>query len=98
MLIYLSIFIILSILPQTITGQRYNFKTFTAEDILAQSQVLTVYQDSKGYMWLGTNGGGVSRYDGVNSTILTTKDGLCNNTILSILEDKEGILWFGTDG
>jgi len=49
-------------------------------------------------VWFGTNGGGVSKYDGVTFANFTTKEGLCDNTVSSILEDRGGNLWFGTDG
>ena len=58
-----------------------------------------------GNLWFGTDGGGVSRYDGkslpagqASFTNFTTEQGLANNTVLSITEDKRGNLWFGTQG
>ena len=35
--------------------ENYNFKNITIEDGLSQSTVETIYQDSKGYIWMGTN-------------------------------------------
>ena len=43
--------------------QNYNFKNITSEDGLSQSTVETIYQDSKGYIWIGTNDG-LDRYNG----------------------------------
>ena len=37
--------------------ENYNFKNITIEDGLSQSTVETIYQDSKGYIWIGTNDG-----------------------------------------
>jgi two-component system, sensor histidine kinase and response regulator len=49
-------------------------------------------------LWIGTNGGGLTRYkDGVFTTF-TTRDGLANDAILSLHEDAHGALWIGTDG
>ncbi len=54
--------------------------------------------DKTGSLWFGTNGGGVSRYDGKCFTNFTTAQGLANNVVYSITEDKTGNLWFGTNG
>ena len=40
-----------------------NFKNITIEDGLSQSTVETMIQDSKGYLWFGTNDG-LNRYNG----------------------------------
>ncbi len=60
--------------------------------------VLSIYEDRNGNLWFGTNGGGVSRYDGANFEHYTKKEGLSNDIVLSILEDRSGNLWFGTNG
>ncbi len=55
-------------------------------------------EDSRGNIWVGTRGGGVSRYDGKTFTHFTQKEGLCNNSVVAMLEDSHGNLWFGTEG
>ena len=47
-----------------ISSQINNFKSYSIEDGMPVSTVLTMIQDSRGYLWLGTQGGGVSRFDG----------------------------------
>ena len=54
--------------------------------------------DDSGKLWFGTDGGGVTRFDGSAFTSFTVNQGLGGNIILSTLEDKEGNLWFGTAG
>ncbi len=78
-------------------GQHYNFKTYSIEDGLGQSQIYSLFLDSKGYLWVGTNGGGLCKYDGNTFTNYTAKDGLSDNVIYTICGDREGNLWFGTD-
>ncbi|MBI1923932.1 hypothetical protein HYR99_06740, partial [Candidatus Poribacteria bacterium] len=58
--------------------------------------VVCLLQDRHGYLWLGTNGGGLCRYDGAEFIIYTTADGLADNQISSICEDPHGRLWIGT--
>jgi len=64
---------------------------------------LSILEDREGYLWFGTQGGGVSRYeargpDGEQFVTFTTEDGLANSNVHSLLEDREGYLWFGTMG
>ncbi|MBL4657263.1 MAG: SpoIIE family protein phosphatase, partial [Flavobacteriales bacterium] len=54
-------------------------------------------QDSRGYIWLGTEGGGVNRFDGVNFQAYTKKNGLAGNIVRSLMEDSRGNIWIGTD-
>ena len=75
-----------------------SFTNFTTQQGLANNIVLSITQDSKGCLWFGTNGGGVSRYDGKSFTNFTTAQGLANNSVWSITQDSKGDLWFGTLG
>ena len=72
------------------------FKSFTSDDGLALDGVNCAVLDRRGHLWFGTNGGGVSRYDGSGFTNFTTAQGLVGNTVRSIWEDSSGHLWFGT--
>lgn len=51
----------------------YSFKHYTVQEGLAQMQVQTIFQDSKGYLWFGTKTG-ISRFDGKNFKNYTTLD------------------------
>ena len=75
-----------------------SFTHFTEKEGLSNNSVGSILEDKSGNLWFGTNGGGVSKYDGKSFTHFTEKEGLSNNTVRSILEDKSGNLWFGTDG
>jgi len=83
--------------PVPLFGQHYSFRNYSIEDGLAQSQVYVIFQDSKGYLWIGTYGGGLNRYDGNTFANYSIKDGLSDNVIFSIIEDRGGNLWIGTD-
>jgi ligand-binding sensor domain-containing protein/signal transduction histidine kinase len=75
-----------------------NFTNFTTDNGLALDAIYCSVMDKSGNFWFGTNGGGVSRYDGKSFVSFTTAQGLANNNVNSILEDKSGNLWFGTLG
>lgn len=80
-----------------LSAQPYNFASYSLADGLPQSQVFALCPDSRGYLWLGTQGGGLSRFDGERFTTLTTADGLLSNYIGALAEDKQQQLWIGTN-
>lgn len=71
----------------------------TTSDGLPNNSIRCVYQDSKGFIWMGTQNG-LSRYDG-NSFITFRPQGgeevsLADHRIKSLIEDKNGFLWIST--
>jgi len=77
-------------------AQQHNFSNYSVTEGLAQSQVSTILEDQKGYLWLGTRGGGLCQFDGANFTTFTTQNGLSSNYINTIFEDAKGVLWVAT--
>ena len=79
--------------------ESFNFKNITIEDGLSQSTVETIYQDSKGYIWIGTNDG-LDRYNGYEFKHYKhdkyDKNSIANNYIVDIIEDKNGYIWVST--
>jgi ligand-binding sensor domain-containing protein len=57
----LMLFLIAS-LP--VSAQLYNFKKFSTKNGLANSSVNSIMQSQNGYLWFGTQGGGLCRFDG----------------------------------
>lgn len=78
-------------------AQQYQFSNYSVGDGLAQSQVFAMVEDARGYLWMGTRGGGLSRFDGRNFTTFTTQHGLAHNYILALFEASDGRLWVGTN-
>jgi len=51
----------------------------------------------KGFLWFGTWGSGLSRFDGKTFKNYTMTDGLVGNIINAIEVDAKGLMWIGTD-
>ena len=79
-------------------AQQYNFKRFSVEEGLPRSGVYCLLEDSRGFLWIGTEGGGLARFDGREFVTYTIGNGLPDNTIRSLFEDADGNIWFGTNG
>ncbi|MFK7787695.1 MAG: IS3 family transposase [Crocinitomicaceae bacterium] len=75
--------------------QKMKIRTYKSKSL--SKNILSILEDKSGNVWFGTDGQGVSKYDGTSFTHLTQNEGLSNNFIWSILEDRNGNLWFGTD-
>lgn len=92
----LCCFILLIAVPSQ--AQQYHYKTYSVEEGLPQSEIWSncMIQDERGSIWVGTNGGGVVRFDGDNKTIYSKKDGLPSNTIRSISQDQQKNIWIVT--
>ena len=61
-LIFIFLFIKIDVCYASIS-ENINFNNITIEDGLSQSTVETIFQDSRGYIWIGTNDG-LNRYNG----------------------------------
>jgi signal transduction histidine kinase/ligand-binding sensor domain-containing protein/AraC-like DNA-binding protein len=75
------------------------FKHLTVQDGLSRNWVKCIFQDSIGYLWVGT-ADGLDRYDGISFKTYRYKSGDSNcinhNTINVIFQDKKRNIWIGT--
>ena len=82
-------------------GSVVRFEHLTIQDGLSQNGGTAIFQDSRGFLWVGTKDG-LNRYDGYSFTIFKHDDedprSISHNSILSITEDSDGFLWIGTWG
>ncbi len=93
------LFILFSNLPAQ--NNTINFQHLSLEDGLSHSTINCIFQDSRGFLWFGTDDG-LNRYDGYNFKIFLNdpeKPGtISSNRIRGICEDEDGNLWIGTFG
>lgn len=92
--------VLLLLLPPTYLLSQYSdlhYQQFGMDDGLPTNSVYTVDQDSKGYIWVGTEAG-LLRYDGYEFKNFTSEYGLIQNEIVSIRIDKMDRVWLNTTG
>ena len=75
---------------------KYIYRQWSTREGLPQDTVTGIARDLKGFIWLGTGGGGLNRLKQGRFTCYTVQNGLSSNHIYSICRDKEGNLWVGT--
>ena len=101
--LYPTLFIFMNFLlaMQALEAQNQNlrFSHITRSDGLSQNIVNSIFQDSRGFMWIGTNEG-LNKYDGYEFTIFEKGDAdgymLSDDVIQCIFEDDESNIWVGT--
>ena len=86
----------------------YNFRVFKPDSdenkSINHNYVWSLFEDHLGMIWIGTNGGGLNRFNRVTEDYSAYKFnpenplGLSNNFIRVIFEDQKGYLWVGTEG
>jgi len=76
-----------------------NFINLNNKYDLSQYHINCIFQDSKGFLWVGTTSG-LCRYDGSKFNIYKNNpensNSLSDNSIQTIHEDFQGNLWIGT--
>lgn len=102
---WLSIVIVLSLqlmkpLQVKSINPEIRFDIFSQENGLPNNQIQSIYQDKKGWMWIGTSQG-LSRFDGYKfvNFLPNTNDSnsIAGNLVRVIKEDSRGNLYIGTE-
>src|SRR3990172_1549124 len=89
--------LLLVMIPGALLSQFLSFRTYTTKDGLPSNQINCLYQDMRGFLWLGTNNG-LSVFDGASFKNYSVVEGLSNGWISSICESRKepGTIWIGT--
>ena len=90
--------------PDSLLANPQNFHLFTKKNsTLRDDDVIAIYEDYKGKIWIGTSGSGVcvhtplSEPDKLNLTYYDSTNGLSSNEICAFIEDNENRLWISTE-
>lgn len=82
-------------------SQNYRINHYSIKEGLSQSVIYCLYQDSRGFIWVGTQDG-LNRFDGYSFVKFkhnpSDTTSISESWIYSITEDKDGNLWIGTRG
>lgn len=93
----LCLILIMLISSFSASAQKIPTRHYTMKDGLPSMGIRCVFKDSRGLIWIGTDGG-LCNFDGKSFKIIKTSDGMTASKIWSIAEDEEGNLWFGSFG
>lgn len=96
---YLFLSFLLLLVSLAGVAKEYMFRHIEADEGLSNSQINTILQDSRGYMWFGTSSG-LNRYDGYQMKVYRSSmsdiRSLPDSYIRDIREDASGYLWVQT--
>jgi len=81
-------------------GDPVDVELVTVSEGLSNNRVNALYQDSIGFLWLGTNDG-LNRYDGYHFVVYRQEafnsSSISSNTVTCIENGPNGCLWIGTN-
>ncbi|HMQ76517.1 MAG TPA: ATP-binding protein [Flavobacteriales bacterium] len=86
-----------------VTGRWTHFRNDPGEPAsLGHDVIFSICPDPwepERFLWLGTNGGGLERFDRTTGTCMhhTTEQGLPNDVVYGIVDDDHGSLWLSTN-
>lgn len=81
--------------------ERYNVSYITMDDGLPHNFIDDIYKDTRGFLWISTAGGGLSRYDGYEFIHFNPNTFHCklkSNFIRNVYEDTFQRLWIVSEG
>ena len=82
-------------------SQPVTFQRYSSKDGLSSNTIYSIYRDSYGFLWLGTEDG-LNRFDGRHYNVYrydaNKENSLMANHISALCEDRKGRIWIGTNG
>lgn len=100
-IIYVSFIASTALQAQEHFVDRYNASYITMSDGLPHNFIDDIYKDTRGFLWISTAGGGLSRYDGYEFIHFNSNTPHCklkSNFIRNVYEDTYQRLWIVSEG
>lgn len=100
-IIYVSFIASAALQAQEHFVDRYNASYITMSDGLPHNFIDDIYKDTRGFLWISTAGGGLSRYDGYEFIHFNSNTPHCklkSNFIRNVYEDTYQRLWIVSEG
>lgn len=85
------IYFVAQLLP--VSAQNPFVKNYNVNSGLFSNETYSVFQDSKGFIWISSNVGAI-RFDGNNFKLFNKNNGLDDDVVIRIKEDSKGRVWF----
>nr|WP_315203102.1 two-component regulator propeller domain-containing protein [uncultured Flavobacterium sp.] len=99
-----KIFLVLCLFFVMISYSQSDFENFQFRSIkegISKRGAWSIVQDKKGYIWIGTNGAGLYKYDGINYVVYESNwnipKSINSNLIYTTYVDSQNKLWVGTE-
>ncbi len=92
---YISLVLAFILLFNYSYGQKLKYNHYSIDEGLRHNIGYDIMQDSKGYLWIGTDDG-LSRYDGTEFKNYTKLKGLTSTYIIEIAEGTDEMVWVNT--
>jgi ligand-binding sensor domain-containing protein len=84
----------------------YSFEVYKHDsrnpNSLSNNIIMSLLEDNDGYIWIGTFGGGLNRFEKTTGRFVNfmneplSENSLADNDVLSLCVDRSGIIWIGT--
>jgi ligand-binding sensor domain-containing protein len=91
----LIFYLICMLCSMIVQAQYYPYKRYTTEQGLSQIQVVCIYRDVKGFLWIGTKNG-LNRFNGKDFLVFGSDQGIMSKQILNICGDANGRVFVQT--
>lgn len=94
---YLLVIVVsLTVNPDNLSAQAFDFKSYTVSDGLPHGQIYDLSQTRDGNVWLGTAAAGLIRFDGHQYTTYGITKGLKDDVVNVVFVDSHDRLWVAT--
>ncbi len=79
-------------------AEKYSFRNYNDIENVGNNYIYNIYKDSRGRIWFGTDGKGITVLENGKLKTFNKDNGLKDDHIYSFIEDDRGNIWFNTEG